>query len=333
MAIFRNPNKYLKRMPLLKSSYTPPLFFNNRHVATIYSAKLRRVTGVQYQRDRLTTPDNDFIDLDWSYCQTPSDRVAILLHGLEGNSNRTYMKGCAHYLANNGWNVVAVNYRGCSGQPNLNYKSYNAGITDDLDTIVRYIDGMKQFKEISLIGFSLGGNLLLKYLGEGRPLVSSLSSGVAISAPLDLKGSLARLSEAQNWIYRTSFLLDLKKKLKAKWQRYPEKKGATKLSNIKSLLDFDNVYTAPAHGFKDAYDYYGYASSLFYLDKIKLPVLILNAKNDSFLSPNCYPAMLAQNSKNIFLESPDHGGHVAFISRKTAYYNEHSTLNFINERR
>ena len=320
-------------MPLLESTYNPPLLFNNRHLATIYSAKIRRVPEVLYHRDRLTTPDGDFIDLDWSHSQIPSKRVAVLLHGLEGNSYRTYMRGCAHYLANNGWNVVAVNYRGCSGEPNLNYKSYNAGITDDLDAIVRYIDGMKQFNEITLVGFSLGGNLLLKYLGEGRPLVSALTSGVAISAPLDLKGSLARLSETQNWIYRTSFLLDLKKKLKAKWQRFPEKQGATNLSSIRSLLDFDNVYTAPAHGFNDAYDYYSYASSLFYLDKIQLPVLILNAKNDSFLSPNCYPVTLAKNSENIFLESPDYGGHVAFISRKTAYYNEHSTLNFINERR
>lgn len=320
-------------MPLINSTYKAPIFFTNRHFATVYSAKLRQAPRVRYTRERFTTSDNDFLDLDWLYTDIPIDRVAIVLHGLEGNTNRTYMRGCAHYLSANGWNVVAVNFRGCSGQPNLNYKSYNAGITDDLDAIVRYIDGMKQFKEIALVGFSLGGNLLLKYLGEGRSLASTISKGVAVSAPLDLKGSLARLTEPQNWLYRTKFLIDLKKKLKDKWQRFPEMQGAMELSKITSLLDFDNAYTAPAHGFKDAYDYYANSSSVFYLDKISHPVLILNAKNDSFLSPNCFPHSLAKNSPNIYLETPNHGGHVAFISQKAAYYNEQSTLTFLNERR
>ncbi|MEP2936385.1 MAG: alpha/beta fold hydrolase [Gilvibacter sp.] len=320
-------------MPLIESTYKAPSLFLNRHVATVYSAKLRRAPSVRYTRERFTTPDNDFVDLDWLMANAPSNRIAVMLHGLEGNSNRTYMRGCAHYLSSHGWNVVAVNFRGCSGMPNLNYKSYNAGITDDLDAIVRYIDGMKQFKEIALVGFSLGGNLLLKYLGEGRTLVSSVSKGVAVSAPLDLKGSLARLSESQNWLYRTKFLLDLKKKLKDKWRRFPEMQGAITLSQINSLLDFDNAYTAPAHGFEDAYDYYAKSSSLFYLEKIAHPVLILNAKNDSFLSPNCFPSNIAEQSSNIYLESPDHGGHVAFISRQAAYYNEQSTLTFLNERR
>ncbi len=320
-------------MPIIKSTYKPPYIFSNMHLGTIYSAKIRRASKVNYERERITTSDGDFIDLDWCKSKTPSNKVAILLHGLEGNANRTYMKGTAHHLSTNGCDVVAVNFRGCSGEPNLNYKSYNAGVTDDLDTIVRYIDGMNKFKEITLVGFSMGGNLLLKYLGEGRTLVNSLKAGVAVSSPLDLKGSLARLSESQNWIYRTKFLLDLKQKLKDKWKQFPDEQGDYVLSRINSLLDFDNVYTAPAHGFKDAYEYYANASSLFYLDKVTLPVLILNAKNDSFLSPNCYPHKLAESSQNIHLESPSLGGHVAFISHGGTYYNEHSTLTFINERR
>ena len=319
-------------MPIITSNYKAGGLFKNGHFSTIYSAKLRVSPTVPQVRERITLNDGDFIDLDFTFSETESRKLAVLLHGLEGNAQRTYILGQAHILYQNGWDVCAVNYRGCSGEANLKYESYNAGKTADLEQVINHILSLDKYAEISLIGFSLGGNLLLKYLGERERVPSEITSGVAISSPLDLKGSLERLSQAQNWVYRTSFLIDMKSKYKNKMVRFPEEMNPTKLKNIKSLLDFDNIYTAPAHGFQDAYEYYQKNSSLQFLPQIKIPVLILNASNDTFLSTNCYPKALASGSKNIYLETPKHGGHVGFHKSHKIYYSEERTLQFLNSK-
>ncbi len=282
------------------------------------------------QRERIRLPDNDFMDLDFSYTAHPSEKIAILLHGLEGNTQRAYIKGQGEILIENGWNVCAVNFRGCSGEPNEFYKSYTAGETNDLETIVNLLVQKEIYTNIALIGFSLGGNLLLKYLGEGRSVPMKVTKAVAISAPLNLKGSQVELTKFRNWLYRTSFLYHLRKKYRAKKIRFPNEVTASKTQKIKSLLDFDNVYTAPAHGFKDAYDYYKKNSSLQFLPEITIPVLILNAENDSFLSEECFPRALALHSKYIYLETPKFGGHVGFYQPKNTYYSESRALEFLN---
>ncbi|MAP55787.1 alpha/beta fold hydrolase [Altibacter sp.] len=316
-------------MPLVKSSYIAPRLFRNGHFSTIYSAKLRPSPKLAQERERIGLPDGDFLDIDWSYAKETSAKVAVLLHGLEGNAQRTYMKGQAQMLVENEWDVAAMNYRGCSGAPNLLYPSYNAGTTQDLHTVLQHILELDRYHEITLIGFSLGGNLLLKYLGEREILPKQVRKGVAISTPLSLEGSLESLSRFYNWVYRTSFLYNLKKKYKAKMLQFPEKMTVSELKKIRSLLDFDNLYTAPAHGFEDAQDYYRQNSSLQFLPKISLPVLILNAKNDTFLSPDCYPKAIASNSSNIYLETPEHGGHVGFHQTNDTYYSEKRALQFL----
>tara|TARA_R110000850_G_scaffold271031_2_gene404694 strand:+ start:89973 stop:90932 length:960 start_codon:yes stop_codon:yes gene_type:complete len=316
-------------MPILKSTYKPPLLFQNGHFSTIYSAKVRVAPKVNQTRERIFLPDDDFIDLDWSWSKAKTNHLVILLHGLEGNAQRTYIKGSAYHINQNNMDAVAVNYRGCSGEPNNLYRSYNAGATEDLEAVINHILQKDHYDSISLTGFSLGGNLLLKYLGERADVPKQIKKAIAVSTPLVLKESLEELNKTHNIIYNTSFLLDLKKKIKQKAIQFPEQTTAEEVNKIKSLLDFDNIYTSKAHGFKDAYDYYHKNSSLQFLPEVKIPVLLLQAQNDSFLSPSCFPVDIAENHDNIFLETPKYGGHVGFYNKNNIYYNEKRTVEFL----
>jgi len=317
-------------MPIIPSSYKPKNVFKNGHFATVYSSKLRPVPKIVHQRERIVLDDGDFLDIDFSFSKTKTSRIAIILHGLEGNAQRRYMKGQAKNLVKNGWNAAAVNFRGCSGEPNNIFAFYNAGNTDDLQAVVDFLLKKGKYDTISLIGFSLGGNLMLKYLGERKTLPKEIKRAVAISTPLNLKGTLESLSNFDNWIYKTSFLHNLRKKLNVKVKQFPEKISASDVRKIKSLLDFDNLYTAPAFGFEDAYDYYKQNSSGQFLPTITIPVLILNAKNDSFLTEESYPYSFAKTSKNIYLETPKYGGHVGFHQTNACYYSEKRATDFLN---
>jgi hypothetical protein len=318
-------------MPIVSSKHRPKFLFKNGHFSTIYSAKLRPVPGLLQERERIWLPDGDFLDVDWSFSKTRSKKVAILLHGLEGNAQRVYMKGQGKILIENGWDVAAMNHRGCGGDDNLLYESYNSGRTLDLDSLVHCILIKDTYDEIALVGFSLGGNLVLKYLGERETIPKEIKKGIAISAPLHLKGSLEALISPENVLYNQVFVRDLRKKYKRKMPRFPEKMNLQTYRRIKTLLDFDNLYTAPAHGFTDAYDYYRKSSSLPYIPNIEIPVLILNAKNDSFLSEECYPFAVASKSKNIYLEVPTYGGHVGFHKTNKVHYSEIRALQFLTE--
>lgn len=318
-------------MPLVNNPYNPGFPFRNGHFSTIYSAKIRPAPKLEQKRHRLVLADKDFIDIDWSYSDKPSQKVTILLHGLEGNANRTYIKSQAKILNLNGWDTAAMNYRGCSGTPNLSYGSYNAGRTEDLHALLESILEQDKYQEIALLGFSLGGNMLIKYLGERNSIPKEIKKAVAISTPLNLEESLEALNQFENWVYRHSFLNNLRKKYKIKAAQFPEKK-LVDFKEINSLLDFDNYYTAPAHGFRDAYDYYEKNSSLQFLPNIKIPIYLLNAKNDSFLSKNCFPYKLAEKIKSLYLETPEYGGHVGFHKTNELYYSEERALTFLNEK-
>lgn len=318
-------------MPLITTTYRPPRTLTNGHMSTIYSAKLRGSIPLVQRRERIELPDGDFLDLDWSRSAGSSEKVAVLLHGLEGNAQRKYIKGQARELLNWGYDCCAVNFRGCSGEDNRLYRSYNAGATEDLEAVIIHIQEQDRYKRIDLVGFSLGGNLLLKYLGEGRTLSPVIQKGVAVSTPLDLEGSLNRLTEGHNWVYSTTFLRRLRQKYKRKMVRHPDKMGPEELSLIRTLIDFDHLYTAKAHGFKDAYDYYRQNSCRQFLPDIHNKVLILNAANDTFLSSNCYPAELASRSKDIYLETPPSGGHVGYVRPGGTYYSETRTRQFLLE--
>jgi uncharacterized protein len=318
-------------MPVISSPYKARALFKNGHFSTIYSAKLRPIPKVAQERERLFLEDGDFIDIDWSFSTKKSHKVAVLLHGLEGDAQRVYMKGQAKTLVENGWDVSAMNHRGCSGEENKLYRSYNSGRTEDVAALINHIMEQDRYVEIALVGFSLGGNLVLKYLGERNDVPRQITKAVSVSAPLDLRGSLEQLIKFENFVYNFTFVKDLKGKYKRKMKHFPEIMSPEEYKKVKTLLDFDNLYTAPAHGFKDAYDYYKKSSSLQFLHNIKIPALILNARNDSFLSEKCYPFELAEKHQNIYLESPRHGGHVGFHVTNKRYYSEKRALDFLNK--
>lgn len=315
-------------MPLISSNYIPPPLYRSGDVATIYAATLRKVPGRVPERERLELNDGDFLDLDWFYSEETSDKAVILLHGLAGNSTRPYMKGMAKIFNKNGWDAISVNLRGCSDEMNRLYRSYHAGVTNDLEEIVAHVLSDSKYQYITLVGFSLGGNIVLKYLSEERKFPAEILTGIGISVPCDLAGSLGAINRMRNFVYAQRFLMNLKEQLLARAEKFPEKVNPDAVKKCRSLRDIDNLYTSRAHGFKDASDYYKKASSLFSLENIQIPSLIINAKNDSFLSEESYPYKKAENSEYLHLETPMYGGHVGFVSKSTHYYHEKSALEF-----
>lgn len=313
-----------------QNNYTAPKWLLNGHFDTIYPAFFRKVSiPAQPKHETIYTEDNDFFDLD--YYDNNADKTVIISHGLEGNSKRPYIMGMAKIFYNSGWNVIAWNYRGCNGKINNSIKSYHSGFTEDLDEVINYADQQK-VKTISLVGFSLGGNLTLKYLGNNDDVHPKIKSAVALSVPLDLYQGCLQISKPSNFIYSKRFLKTLKQKIRDKAKHFPEIKTKY-LPEIHDLMTFDDYYTAPLHGFKDALDYYSSCSAIHVLNQIKLPTLIINALNDPFLPKECYPFDLVKDHPYVHLEIPERGGHVGFYSQNGTgfYWSEKRSLDFIRE--
>lgn len=308
-------------------SYKPPFFLFNAHLETIFPSQFRKVKLQPYQRERINTPDHDFLDLDW--LKQGSQKLAVISHGLEGDTTRPYIKGMAKACYDNGYDVLTWNYRGCSGELNKALRFYHSGATDDLATVVDHAAG-KNYTQINLIGFSLGGNLTLKYLGEERARPDFIRKAVVFSVPMDLHTSCIKISEPSNWIYSRRFLRSLRKKVMDK-SRVMRELDASGLKKAKTLQEFDDIFTGPIHGFKNAIDYYTQSSSIKVVANIKTPTLIINAKNDPFLSPECYPEDLLKGHSFVMFESPDYGGHVGFaqFSKNGLYWSEERALEFL----
>ncbi|WP_027137324.1 YheT family hydrolase [Gaetbulibacter saemankumensis] len=315
-------------MPIIESTYKPFFLFKNGFVSTVYSGLFRSVK-LEQDRERITLSDGDFLDLDWSYAKEKSSKLIILLHGLEGHGQRPYLTGTAKLFNKNGIDAVCVNFRGCSGEDNLKFRSYHSGATEDLEDVINHAIHIKKYTHIYIKGISLGANMLLKYLGERSELPVEIKAGIAVSVPTDLNGSCQELMKLKNRPFSNRFLNHLKRKLIAKAVKHPEDLSFDEFCTINTLRDFDEVYTAKAHGFKDASDYYEKSSCLQFLPNIKTKTLIINALNDSFLSPECYPVKEAKNNPNLFLEMPKNGGHVGFIDKRNVYYNEKRALEFV----
>jgi uncharacterized protein len=231
----------------------------------------------------------------------------------------------------NGVDAICVNFRGCSGEDNLKYYSYHSGATEDLEAVIEHAVSVKKYSEIHLKGISLGANIILKYLGERDKVPTQVKTAIAVSVPCYLSGSARELHTFKNKLYHDRFLKHLVSRLRTKQQRFPDLLKIEELDAIKTLTSFDNVYTAKAHGFENALDYYLRCSSLQFLPNIKTPTLIINALNDSFLSAECYPVKEAKNNRNLHLEMPNHGGHSGFVGKKNVYYNERRALEFIKD--
>jgi len=296
-------------MPLISGAdFIPVKRFRNGHYNTFIPALLYRNPKVNYTRKRITTPDDDFIDIDYS--KVGSKKAVIILHGLEGDSSSGYMLHFTDYYNRQGYDVICPNYRGCSGEINKQIRMYNSGTTDDLHLVVKTV--IAPYDHVDIIGFSLGGNQVLKYLGEQLyDIPKSLRKGVAISAPVHLHNASLELLRLQNFAYQIRFIASLWKKALAKKRQFPDQ---IKLQLLKmwNLYRFDEYFTAPIYGYKDAKDYYDSNSSLQFLETLEKPTLLINSYDDPFLGDLCYPVELAQDSNNFYLCATEYGGHVGF---------------------
>jgi predicted alpha/beta-fold hydrolase len=319
-------------MPLIEeSSYRPPWWLKNKHLSTIIPSIFRKVEGVSYVRERMNTPDQDFIDLDW--LRLGNNRLILLLHGLEGGSDRGYMKGVAKYFHQKDWDVVAYNCRGCSGEQNLQPRLYHHGDTDDVNQVVSHVNAHNKYHEVVMIGFSMGGSLILNYLGNQKHAIPcNIKAAVTFSVPCDLKATALELSEKGNGFYRKRFLKKLSAKIRQKAVQYPDLVNADGVEEIDSFYEFESKFTAPIHGFKDADDFYHQASAKNYLKNISVPTLIVNAANDPMFSSASYPIEEVRNLDNVFLEMPKYGGHVGFAkSSLSINWMEDRAMEFVND--
>ena len=318
-------------MSINNSEYNPPFLFRNGHIATVYAGLFRRVNGLDQKRERISLPDGDFLDLDWSYSHKPAQKLVILLHGLEGHGQRPYITGSAKVFNQSDFDACAVNFRGCSGETNKLFRSYHSGATEDLAAVVDHVLGLDKYSGIYIKGFSLGGNMVLKYLGEGSRIPKELKAVVAVSVPCDLHDSLIQLLKPKNILYARRFRRHLVEKLWAKNKLYPDQITVKEIRSIKNLKDFDDIYTSKAHGFNDALDYYRKCSCRQFLSNVQIPSLIINAKNDSFLGESCYPEKEAKENKTLFLRMPAYGGHVGFYGENNVSYTEEVAVKFLEE--
>jgi predicted alpha/beta-fold hydrolase len=241
------------------------------------------------------------------------------------------MLGMSVALRKRGWDTLAWNCRGCSGEPNRLLRSYHSGVSGDLGHVIDHAIP-KGYQSIALIGFSLGGNIVLKYLGEqGSNLHPEVKAGVTFSVPCDLTSSSLRLAEWDNKIYMSRFMDGLKDKIIQKNKMFPGRLNLNGIKSIKTFSQFDDRFTAPLNGFLDARDYWLRASSKPHLEAIQIPSLMIQAANDPFLTEACFPKKIAKASKSLHLEIPRHGGHVGFISRGSEYWSETRCAEFLEE--
>lgn len=328
--------QYRLPMPVLPdSTYTARFPFTNGHIQTIYPTLFRGRPELRPSIERIDTPDNDFIDLDWHYSTIgPAKKVCVISHGLEGHSRKKYPMGLADILTRSGWDAVCLNFRGCSGEPNRTFRLYHSGVTDDLHTVLTHVLAIGKYEKAALAGFSMGGNQTLKYLGEDPDKVpEQVSSAVVFSVPCDLVGAGRVMKAPSCAIYMRYFMHTLREKVRIKDQQFPGRLDLTGLESIRTFDVFDDRFTSVMHGFKDAHDYYVRSSSLQFLKDIRVPTLMVNAKNDPFLSPSCYPEREADENPNLFLEMPKTGGHVGFIRMAKAgpYWSDLRTMEFLEQ--
>ena len=321
-------------MPILDAPYNPPRWLRNAHVNTMWPVLFRKMDTLQAERVRLATPDDDFVDIDIMrspHETAPKDgprRAAILSHGLEGSVRRKYMQGMARVLLEAGFDVVGRHFRGCSGEPARHPTHYHMGDTDDLHLVVSHCAA--QWDSLALVGFSMGGAQTLKYLGENPArLPPQVKAGVGISVPCDLLSSAPQLSAPSCAVYMCYFMRTMKPKMRyhaARWADFPSTAG---LDQVRTFDEFDERFTAPLNGFASARDYWSRSSCLRHLPHIPVPTLIINAKDDPFLTPSCIPYDEARHSALLHVMAPRHGGHVGFVSAGQYYWTEEKTAEFL----
>lgn len=312
------------------TDYKRPWFLFNGHLETIWPSLFRMPPQPRYQREILEIEDGDFLLLDW--VKSGNERLAVVSHGLEGDTNRHYVAGMVNALAKAGWDVLAWNFRGCGGQINRRPKFTHNGATEDLDAVVRHALAGRDYGLVSLVGFSMGGNLSLVYLGRDADKVpGEVGGAVCLSVPCDLAAASEKLAEPQNAIYMKRFMRMMGEKVKQQAENYPEHFPCADYHLLKTFSDFDSRYTAPLHGFVSAKDYWYQCSSTRYLKHIRVPTWIINAVNDPFLTPSCSPDESVHGNSLVTMLRPSNGGHCGFVSSSPegAYWSEIQTVKLL----
>jgi predicted alpha/beta-fold hydrolase len=310
-----------------------PVWLPEGHTQTIFAALYARRPRMGFLRERVDTPDGDFIDLDWTGPgltptgtsavdgarlpvirprTEPGQRALVLFHGLEGSSGSHYILAISQYFRARGWTVVVPHFRGCSGEPNRLPRAYHSGDSQEIGFVLELLRARLPEATWHAAGISLGGNALLKHLGEAGTTANWLHAAAAISAPLDLNAGGAALGKGLNHaIYTRMFLRTLKTKVLAKARHYPGYFDVARIAHARDLHEFDDAYTAPVHGFKDVKDYWTRASAKPYLISVTVPTLVLNARNDPFL-PAAHLPKRHEASAQVLLHQPPNGGHAGF---------------------
>jgi len=292
--------------------YRPPRWLRGGHAQTIYPALFLRGRLPHYRRERWDTPDGDFIDLDCVDAGGAGAPRVALFHGLEGGSSSHYALALMRALERARWNGVVVHFRGCSGEPNRLARAYHSGDAPEVGWILARL--AQTGGPLYAAGVSLGGNALLKWLGEsGAGAREHLLAAAAVSAPLDLMAAGAALGQGLNLIYTRMFLATLRRKSLDKLRRFPGLYDGDRVLRARSLREFDDVVTAPLHGFRDTDDYWTRASAKPVLAGVRLPTLVLNARNDPFLPARHLPRP-EEVPAAVLLEQPEEGGHVGFVA-------------------
>ncbi|MCC6073165.1 YheT family hydrolase [Massilia sp. GCM10020059] len=289
--------------------YTAPFWLPSGHLQTIYPAIAIPKPPVAFRRERWDAHDGDFVDVDF-VDGAPGKPFVVLFHGLEGSSNSHYARALMAAIAARGWSGAVPHFRGCSGEPNLAPRFYHSGDAQEIDWIIRRLRPRTTGKFYA-VGVSLGGNALLRWLGESQHEAEIVDAACAVSAPLDLARGGESLSSGFNMLYTRMFLLTLKPKCIAKLDQFPGLFDRDALLSARDLYAFDNVVTAPLHGYRDTDDYWDRASAKHVLGDITVPTLVLNARNDPFLPGVHLPD---RASPSVTLEYPEQGGHVGFAS-------------------
>jgi len=292
--------------------YRAPWWLPGGHLQTIYPFFALRTPPPLYRRERIDTPDGDFVDFDWVDAQA-DEPTLVLFHGLEGSSGSHYASAVMHAVKARGWRGVVAHFRGCSGEPNRLARAYHSGDADEIDWMLRQVRS-RTTGRLFAAGVSLGGNALLKWLAREGTAAASLVSAVAvISAPMDLMTAGHRLSSGFNRVYGRHFLRTLKSKAFEKLSRFPGLVKHRRVRTAQSLRAFDDVFTAPVHGYRDVIDYWTSASTISEIDRITVPTLIVHARNDPFL-PGRYLPQHKPTRGSVEFEFTERGGHVGFVT-------------------
>ena len=296
---------------IITSNFKPCRFIRNNHIQTVWP-RLFNFNHSIYESERLELPDGDFLDLSWTGKPKSNQPIVIVFHGLEGSIESPYIQGIMNSLQNNDWCAVLMHFRGCSDEMNRLDRSYHSGDTSDIQYCIETLHERYPANKIVTLGYSLGGNALLKYLGEQKNN-TPVKSAIAVSVPFQLNRGADRLEQGFSKIYQWYLVGNLRKKIQKKFNKRPSPIDISGINQFKTFWLFDHHITAPLHGFSSGKEYYRLSSSRQFLKMIEIPTLLIHAKDDPFLPADAIPA--AQDlSDHVTLELSDYGGHVGFIS-------------------